>query len=100
MALPKYVTAITSVASSVYVTKLPQYAYSAETTIDGNSISARAPNGTCRRSDTFAAHSGRIRSNPAAKTTRVEERNSVPAHPRNQAPKASTMIADIAELWR
>src|ERR671925_873036 len=79
--------------------KLPQYAYSAEITIDGTSMRASAPVGTCRRSETFAAHSGRIRSKAAAKITRVDERKSVPAHPMNQAPNARMKSAWNAALW-
>ena len=66
----------------------------------GISISIRAHTGTCRRSVTSATRSGRIRSNAAAKITRVDDRNSVPAQPRNQAPKASTISADMIELCR
>src|SRR5215210_2584829 len=59
---------------------------------DGIMISARAAHGT-PRSETRAAHSGRTRSNAAAKIIRVEDRNSVPVQPSHQAPKANTMIA-------
>ncbi len=39
--------------------------------------------GTRRFSDTCAAPSGRIRSNAAAKITRVDDRNSVPTQAKN-----------------
>ena len=58
-----------------------------------------AHTGTCRFSDTSATFSGRIRSNAAAKITRVDDRNSVPAHPRNHAAKATTMRAWMMVLW-
>ena len=48
-----------------------------------------AQTGTCRFSDTSATFSGRMRSKAAAKITLVEDRNSVPAHPRNQAPNST-----------
>jgi len=51
--------------------------------MDGATISSSAPVGTWLRGDTWAAHSGRTRSNAAAKMTRVEERKTVPDHPQN-----------------
>src|ERR687891_2252374 len=96
--VPKNVTAMTSVASRMNVAKSDVYTYSQLTTIDGTSINSSAQYGTCRRSDTSATFSGRMRSNAAAKITRVDDRNSVPAQPRNQAPKTSTMIAWMASL--
>src|SRR6266508_863067 len=100
IAVPRNVTAMTRVASRMYVAKLLVYAYRAPTPIEGTSISTRAHTGTCRRSDTSATRSGRIRSNAAAKITRVDDRKSVPAHPRNQAPNISTMIACTIVLWK
>ena len=76
------------------------YAYNAPTAIEGTSISTNAHTGTCRFSETSATFSGSTRSNAAAKITRVDDRNSVPAHPRNHAPNASTMSAEISELWK
>ena len=67
---------------------------------DGTSIRTSAMTGTCRFSETSATLSGRILSNAAAKITRVEERNSVPAHPRNHAPNRSTMIAETSEFLK
>src|SRR5919106_5423626 len=81
--VPRNVTAMTSVASRVRVRKFELYAYTALTMIDGISIRAMAPYGTWRFSDTFPAHSGRTRSNAAAKITLVEDRNRVPDHPMN-----------------
>ena len=48
IAVPKNVTAITSVASRMYVENLAVYAYNAPTAIDGTSISTNAHTGTCR----------------------------------------------------
>ena len=50
--------------------------------------------GTRRFSDTCAAPSGRIRSNAAAKITRVEDRNSVPTQPKNHR-----LISKIRITW-
>ena len=47
--------------------------------------------GTARRSDTWAAWSGRTRSNAAAKIIRVDDRNSVPDQPRNHTPNSTTI---------
>ena len=52
---------------------------------------SRATIGTARRSETCAARSGRTRSNAAAKIIRVDDRNSVPDQPRNQAPNSTTI---------
>ncbi len=100
IAVPKNVTAITSVASRMYVANLLVYAYKAPTATEGTSINTSAHTGTCRFSETSATFSGSTRSNAAAKITRVDERNSVPAQPRNQAPNASTITAVISELWK
>src|SRR5487761_29605 len=79
----RYVTAMTSVASSVYVWNDELYEYSAASPTAGSSISTSDHTGTRRFSDTWAAPSGRIRSNAAAKITRVDDRNSVPTHAKN-----------------
>src|SRR3954463_4400735 len=79
---PRNVTAITSVASSGEGANFVLYAYSAAIPIDGTSISSSAMSGTPLRS-TFATPSGSTRSNAAAKTTRVEDRNTVPTQPKN-----------------
>src|SRR5881396_2180651 len=100
IAVPKNVTAITSVASRMYVLKAVVYAQIALTTIDGTSIKINAQTGTCRLSDTSATRSGRIRSNAAAKITLVDDRNNVPAHPTNQAPKTSTKREPMRLLWK
>ena len=57
--------------------------------MEGSSISASAPMGTCVRSSTLAAHSGRIRSKAAAKIMRVELRKTLPAHPKNHSERRS-----------
>src|SRR2546425_12985086 len=45
----------------------------------------------------FAAHSGSTRSKAAAKMTRVDERNRVPAQPKNQRPM--TAISSAWKRW-
>src|SRR5919109_2107403 len=87
--VPKNVTAMTSVASRMNVLNSAVYAYRALTTSDGTSIRISPQTGTWRFSLTCEARSGRIRSKAAAKITRVDDMNSVPAQPTNQAPKAS-----------
>src|SRR5271165_4492371 len=94
MALNRYVTAITSVASSVYVWNVELYEYSAASPIAGSSISTSDHTGTRRFSDTCAAPSGRIRSKAAAKITRVEDRNNVPTQPKNHR-----LISRIRITW-
>ena len=54
--------------------------------------------GTARRSDTWAAWSGRTRSKAAAKIIRVDDRNSVPDQPRNQTPNRTTIPIWKSEL--
>ena len=54
--------------------------------------------GTARRSDTWAAWSGRTRSNAAAKIIRVDDRKSVPDQPRNQTPNSTTIPIWKSEL--
>src|SRR3972149_10085359 len=56
-------------------------------------ISAQIGGGV--RGPPAAARSGRMRSNAAAKMTRVEERNTVPAQPKNHM-----LIASITTNWR
>src|ERR1700747_2536406 len=82
MALNRYVTAVTSVPSSVYWADVVLYAYSAPRPTAGSSMSTSDGNGTRRFSDTCAAASGSTRSKAAAKMTRVGEGNSVPHPPR------------------
>ncbi|HET6189946.1 MAG TPA: hypothetical protein VFE59_23495 [Trebonia sp.] len=50
--------------------------------------------GTRRFSDTCADPSGMIRSNAAAKITRVDDRDSVPTHPKNHK-----LISRIKITW-
>jgi hypothetical protein len=45
----------------------------------------------------LAAHDGSTRSNAAAKMTRVDERNRVPAQPKNHRPM--TMISRAWKRW-
>src|SRR5262245_3665920 len=52
-------------------------------------MSSSATNGTPLRL-TFAAPSGSTRSNAAAKTTRVEDRNTVPTQPKNHSDNTAT----------
>ena len=59
-------------------------------------ISSNAYHGT-PRSETRPAHSGRTRSNAAAKIIRVDDSQRVPAQPRNHTPKMITMI--IWMMW-
>src|SRR5262245_5065040 len=81
---PRNVTAITSVEASVRLAKLKMFhTYSAETISPGTTMSASAQSGVRVRGSTCAAASGSSRSNAAAKITRVEERNTVPAQPKN-----------------
>src|SRR6185437_4801584 len=86
---------MTRVASSVYVWNEELYQYSADSPMAGSSISTSDHTGTRRFSDTAAAPSGRIRSNAAAKMTRVEDRNSVPTHPKNHR-----LISRIKATWK
>src|SRR5207244_3465316 len=91
-AVPKNVTAITSDASSVSFEKPVTYEYRYDTITPGIMIRISATHGTPRRESTRAAHSGRTRSNAAAKIMRVDDSQSVPAQPRNQTPKTITTI--------
>ena len=71
--------------------------------MEGKSISASAPMGTCVRSSTLAAHSGRTRSKAAAKIMRVELRKTLPAHPKNHSERSSrstTWIEPVREEHR
>src|SRR5713226_1785954 len=45
----------------------------------------------------LAAHDGNTRSNAAANITRVEDRNRVPAHPKNHRPM--TMMSSAWNAW-
>src|SRR5581483_2712921 len=67
------------------------------TTIDGTIIRISDPYGTRRLAEMLAAHAGSTRSNAAAKMTRVEDRNSVPAHPKNHS--AMTMMSTAGKKW-
>ena len=58
--------------------------YRYETIRPGTTISVIAQIGARVRGSSEATRSGRIRSNAAAKITRVEDRNTVPAQPKNQ----------------
>ena len=82
----KKVSASTAVASRNTLWKSGLYAHMALTTIDGAIMSASEPYGTRRLEEMFAAHEGSTRSKAAAKITRVEDRNRVPAHPKNHRP--------------
>src|SRR5215467_11968169 len=95
MIVPRYVIAMTSVASSVYVEKPGLYAYSALIPTDGMIITTSAPYGTRRFAEMLATHAGSTRSKAAAKITLVEERKSVPAQPKNQDP-----ITRIRTNWK
>src|SRR5580700_12058692 len=90
IALNRYVTAMTKVASRVYDANVELNAYSAPNPTAGSSISTSEATGTRRFSETCAAASGSTRSNAAAKMTRVEDRNSVPTQPKNH--RLSTRI--------
>ena len=59
-----------------------------------------AATGTCVRSSTLAAHSGRIRSNAAAKITRVELRNTLPAQPKNHSERSRSSTTCRSPLWK
>src|SRR5712691_9764964 len=99
IAVPRNVTAITSVASRIQVFTADVYAKKKLTTVAGTSISTRLHAGTCRLSVTSATFSGRIRSNAAAKITRVDDRKSVPDQPRYQAPNTTIRRPARNELW-
>src|SRR3712207_3022714 len=76
--------AITSVEASVRLWKLNTFhAKSAETSSAGTTIRASAQIGVRVRGSTVATTSGSRRSKAAAKITRVEEKNIVPAQPKN-----------------
>src|SRR5215471_2494459 len=94
IAVPKNVTAMTSEASSVSFEKPVTYEYRYETITPGTMIKSSAYHGT-PRSETRPAHSGRTRSNAAAKIIRVDDSQRVPAQPRNQTPKMITI-----SIWR
>src|SRR3979490_2879114 len=66
-------------------------------TTDGTIIRTSAPYGTRRLAEMLAAHDGSTRSKAAAKMTRVEDRNSVPAQPKNHRPM--TMISRAWKRW-
>src|SRR5215469_11356388 len=91
------VSASTAVASRKTLVKLGLYAYRALTTIEGTIISTSEPYGTRRLAEMLAAHEGSTRSKAAAKMTRVEERNRVPAQPKNHKPM--TMISAAWNRW-
>src|ERR1700733_13921938 len=99
IALNRYVTAMTSVASSVYDANVELYAYSAPNPTAGSSISTSEATGTRRFSETCAAASGSTRSKAAAKMTRVEDRNSVPTQPKNHRLISSSKMTWTALLW-
>ena len=65
------------------------------TSTAGIMMNSSATTGTPRPSETRAALSGRTRSNAAAKIIRVDDRNSVPDQPRNQAAKSTTIA-----IWK
>src|SRR5580700_10305248 len=98
IALNRYVTAMTSVASSVYDANVELYEYSAPNPTAGSSISTSEATGTRRFSETCAAASGSTRSNAAAKMTRVEDRNSVPTQPKNHRLNSRIRMTWNAEL--
>src|SRR5262245_35992646 len=91
------VRASTAVASRNTAWKSGLYAQTALTTNEGTIIRTRAPYGTRRPDEMLAAHDGRTRSNAAAKMTRVEDRKSVPAQPKNHSPM--TMISRAWNRW-
>src|ERR1700758_3610767 len=99
IALNRYVTAMTSVASSVYDANVELYAYSAPNPTAGSSISTSEATGTRRFSETCAAASGSTRSKAAANMTRVEDRNSVPTQPKNHRLISSSKMTWMALLW-
>src|ERR1700730_2713726 len=66
-------------------------------TSDGTIIRISAPYGTRRLAEMLAAQDGSTRSNAAANMTRVEDRNSVPAQPKNHRPM--TMINRAWKRW-
>src|SRR3954452_11117959 len=82
---------MTRVASSGYSWDELLNEYSAASPIDGTSISSTATTGTPLLL-TLAAASGSTRSNAAAKITRVEDRNSVPTHPKNHSDMIATRM--------
>src|SRR5437763_4926800 len=92
------VIAITAVASR-YAAWNPNtfQANSALMRMDGTTISSRAPYGTRLPEEMLAAQAGRTRSNAAAKMTRVEDRNRVPAQPKNHRPM--TMMSRAWNRW-
>src|SRR6266849_1671102 len=96
--VPRKVIAITAVASR-YAAAKPNtfHANNALTMIDGITMSRRDPYGTRRLAEMLAAHDGSTRSNAAAKMTRVDERNRVPAQPKNHRPR--TMISRAWKRW-
>src|SRR5205823_571551 len=84
--VPRNVIAITPVAHRKMPCKLvPPYAHSALMTSDGTIIRISDPQGTRRLAEMLAADSGSTRSKAAAKITRVDERNRVPAEPKNHS---------------
>src|SRR5580700_4696943 len=95
IALNRYVTAMTKVASRVYDANVELNAYSAPNPTAGSSISTSEATGTRRFSETCAAASGSTRSKAAAKMTRVEDRNSVPTQPKNHR-----LISRITMTWK
>src|SRR5205823_13477213 len=88
------VIAITAVASR-YAAWDPNtfQANSALMRMDGTTLSSRAPYGTRLPEEMLAAQAGGTRSNAAAKMTSVEDRNRVPAQPKNNSPMAAISSA-------
>src|SRR3989304_7618049 len=75
---------MTSVEARVRLAKLATlYTYRADTIRPGTIMRANAQMGVRVRGSIVATASGKSRSNAAAKITRVEERNTVPAQPKN-----------------
>src|SRR5215211_4834025 len=95
IAVPKYIIAIAWVAASVTEIKPPTlYAYNRETITAGITINSMALTGVPVRSSSSATFSGSRRSKAAANTTRVEERNRVPAQPNHQK-----LMSSMTTIW-
>ena len=93
--VPRKVIAITPVAQRNQVWMLGLKDHARLIRIAGTIMKTRAPYGTRRFAEMFAANSGSTRSKAAAKMTRVEERNRVPAQPKNQSPMTA-----IRRAWK
>src|SRR5256885_11506301 len=93
--VPKKVMAMTPVAQRKMPWKLGRNAQRALTTREGTIMRISEPYGTRRFAEILAAHSGSTRSKAAAKITRVEDRNTVPAQPKNHKP-----ITRMISAWR